>query len=136
MVERLLREHGLRTGRFTSPHLSDVRERISLDGVPLSARRFVEVYDEVSPYLDLVDARGGESGQPRLTFFEVLVAMAYAAFADAPVDAAVVEVGMGGAWDATNVIDARVAVVTPIAVDHQHFLGHDVGDIAAEKHIH
>ncbi len=133
MVERLLREHGLRTGRFTSPHLSDVRERISLDGVPLSARRFVEVYDEVSPYLDLVDARGGESGQPRLTFFEVLVAMAYAAFADAPVDAAVVEVGMGGAWDATNVIDARVAVVTPIAVDHQHFLGHDVGDIAAEK---
>jgi dihydrofolate synthase/folylpolyglutamate synthase len=133
MVERLLREHGLRTGRFTSPHLSDVRERISLDGVPISPERFVEVYEEVLPYLDLVDAGLDERDAPRLTYFEVLVAMAYAAFADAPVDVAVVEVGMGGSWDATNVADGEVSVITPIAIDHERFLGRDVATIAAEK---
>ncbi len=133
MVERLLREHGLRTGRFTSPHLNDVAERISLDGVPLSPERFVEAYREVLPYLELVDARSAEVGGPRLTFFEVLVAMAYAAFADAPVDVAVVEVGMGGSWDATNVADGEVAVITPIAIDHERFLGRDVASIAGEK---
>ncbi|MBL8929916.1 MAG: bifunctional folylpolyglutamate synthase/dihydrofolate synthase [Kineosporiaceae bacterium] len=133
IVERLLREHGLRTGRFVSPHLSDVRERIALDGEPLSPGRFVEVYDEVTPYLDLVDGRSEERAEPRLTFFEVLVAMAYAAFADAPAEVAVVEVGMGGSWDATNVIDAEVAVITPIALDHQHFLGADLASIATEK---
>jgi len=133
MIERLLREHGLRTGRFTSPHLSDVRERISIDGEPLPADRFVQVYDEVLPYLDLVDGRLAGTGAPRLTYFEVLVAMAYAAFADAPVDVAVVEVGMGGTWDATNVADGEVAVVTPIAIDHERFLGRDVATIAGEK---
>ena len=133
MIERLLREHGLRTGRFTSPHLADVRERISIDGEPLPAERFVAVYEEVLPYLDLVDARLDERDAPRLTYFEVLVAMAYAAFADAPVDVAVVEVGMGGAWDATNIADGEVAVVTPIAIDHERFLGRDVATIAAEK---
>ena len=133
MVERLLREHGLRTGRFVSPHLQDVRERIALDGEPLSPERFVEVYEEVLPYVDVVDARSAEHGEPRMTFFEVLVAMAYAAFADAPVDVAVIEVGMGGAWDATNVADGEVSVVMPIAVDHERFLGHDVASIATEK---
>ena len=133
MVERLLREHGLRTGRFVSPHLTDVRERIALDGEPLSPERFVEVYEEVLPYVDMVDKASAERGEPRMTFFEVLVAMAYAAFADAPVDVAVVEVGMGGAWDATNVADGEVAVVTPVAVDHERFLGHDVASIATEK---
>jgi dihydrofolate synthase/folylpolyglutamate synthase len=133
LVERILREHGLRTGRFTSPHLNDVRERISLDGEPIAADRFVAVYEEVEPYLDLVDARSAGSDGPRLTFFEVLVAMAYAAFADTPVDVAAVEVGMGGAWDATNVVDGKVAVVTPIALDHERFLGHDVATIAGEK---
>jgi len=133
MVERLLREHGLRTGRFVSPHLNDVRERICLDGVPLDPARFVEVYGEVLPYVDLVDKRSADAGEPRLTFFEVLVAMAYAAFADAPVDAAAIEVGMGGSWDATNVADGRVAVVTPIAIDHERFLGRDVATIAGEK---
>jgi len=133
MIERLLREHGLRTGRFTSPHLADIRERISLDGEPLAPGRFVAVYEEVLPYLDLVDARLAEQHRPRLTYFEVLVAMAYAAFADAPVDVAVVEVGMGGAWDATNVADGEVAVLTPIGVDHERFLGRDVATIAAEK---
>jgi dihydrofolate synthase / folylpolyglutamate synthase len=133
MVERLLREHGLRTGRFISPHLNDVAERISLDGVPLGPERFVEVYREVLPYVELVDARSAEAGGPRMTFFEVLVAMAYAAFADAPVDVAVVEVGMGGSWDATNVADGEVAVITPIAIDHERFLGRDVASIAKEK---
>jgi len=133
MIERLLREHGLRTGRFTSPHLADVRERISIDGEPLPAGRFVEVYDEVLPYVDLVDGRLDEQDAPRLTYFEVLVAMAYAAFADAPVDVAVVEVGMGGSWDATNIADGEVAVVLPVAVDHERFLGRDVVTIAAEK---
>ncbi len=133
IVERLLREHGLRTGRFTSPHLAEVSERIALDGDPLPAERFVAVYEEVEPYLRLVDARSAERGEPRLTFFEVLVAMAYAAFADAPVDVAAIEVGMGGSWDATNVVDAEVAVVTPIALDHERFLGHDLVSIATEK---
>ena len=129
LVERLLREHGLRTGRFTSPHLLEVRERIAVDGESLAAEAFVAAYDEVAPYLELVDARY----EQRLTFFEVLVAMAYAAFADAPVDVAAVEVGMGGSWDATNAVDAQVAVVMPIALDHQRFLGYDVASIAAEK---
>jgi dihydrofolate synthase/folylpolyglutamate synthase len=133
IVERLLREHGLRTGRFTSPHLTDVRERIAVDGEPLDAQRFVEVYEEVAPYVELVDKRQAESGQPRTTFFEVLAAMAYAAFADAPVDVAVVEVGMGGRWDATNVADGEVAVVTPIAIDHERFLGRGLDSIAGEK---
>ncbi|HYJ75172.1 MAG TPA: folylpolyglutamate synthase/dihydrofolate synthase family protein [Kineosporiaceae bacterium] len=131
LTERLLREHGLRTGRFTSPHLVDVRERIAIDGEPLSPEQFVATYDDVVPYVDLVDAR--RAGEPRMTFFEVLVAMAYAAFADAPVEVAAVEVGMGGTWDATNVLDAQVAVVTPIALDHQRFLGSDVASIAGEK---
>jgi dihydrofolate synthase / folylpolyglutamate synthase len=133
MIERLLREHGLRTGRFVSPHLNDVRERIAVDGAMLEPERFIEVYDELSPYLDLVDAQSAAAGGPRLSFFEVLVAMAYAAFADTPVEVGVVEVGMGGSWDATNVLDAKVAVITPIGLDHERFLGHDLASIATEK---
>jgi dihydrofolate synthase/folylpolyglutamate synthase len=129
MVDALLREFGLRTGRFTSPHLHSVRERICLDGEPIDPERFVATYDDVAPYLHLVDDRN----DVKLSFFEVLTAMGYAAFADAPVDAAVVEIGMGGSWDATNVADAKVAVVTPIAVDHVRFLGSTVEQIAAEK---
>jgi dihydrofolate synthase/folylpolyglutamate synthase len=104
-----------------------------VDGQSLPRDRFVESYDDVIPYVDLVDARSAAAGEPRMTFFEVLVAMAYAAFADAPVEVAAVEVGMGGAWDATNVLDAQVAVVMPIALDHQRFLGYDVASIAGEK---
>lgn len=129
MVEALLREFGLRTGRFTSPHLHSMRERISFNGAPIEPERLVAAYDDVAPYLELVDSRHGV----RLSFFEVLTAMAYAAFADAPVDVAVVEIGLGGSWDATNVADARVAVVTPIAIDHTRFLGTTVEEIAAEK---
>lgn len=133
MIERLLREFGLRTGRFTSPHLHDVRERIAFDGEPISAERFVATYDEVLPYLQLVDARSAAAGEPMLSYFEVLVAMAYAAFADAPVDVAVVEVGLGGEWDATNVADGKVSVITPIALDHERFLGSTTVEIATEK---
>ena len=133
IIDSLLRELGLRTGRFTSPHLHSMRERIALSGVSISAEQFLDAYDEVLPFVELVDARSVAEGGPRMTYFEVLVAIAYAAFADAPVDVAVVEVGLGGSWDATNVADGSVAVVTPIALDHQHFLGHDVESIATEK---
>jgi dihydrofolate synthase/folylpolyglutamate synthase len=129
LIESLLLAFGLRTGRFTSPHVESVTERIVLDGQPLSPRRFAEAFDEVAPYLEVVDAK---SAVP-LSFFEVLAAMAYTTFADAPVGAAVVEVGLGGEWDATNVADGQVAVVTPIAVDHASYLGTDVETIAGEK---
>ncbi len=131
MIDALLRAMGLRTGRFASPHLSDITERISIDGQPISAQRFDAVWSEVSPYVDLVDRQ--EIGGVPMTFFEVITGMAYAAFADAPVDVAVVEVGMGGSWDATNVADASVAVVAPVDLDHTHLLGNTVTEIATEK---
>jgi dihydrofolate synthase/folylpolyglutamate synthase len=133
IIESILRAHDLSTGRFTSPHLHTIRERVALNGAPIEVDRFVAAYDEVSPYLDLVDARAQETGGPRMTYFEAVVAIAYAVFADVPVDVAIVEVGMGGAWDATNVLDAPVSVITPIALDHQHFLGDRVTDVATEK---
>src|SRR3712207_2033083 len=129
MIDELLRGFGLRVGRFTSPHLQSIRERIVLDGEPVSPERFVETYDDIAPYVQLVDA----GSEIPLSFFEVMVGMAYALFADAPVDVAVIEVGMGGTWDATNVADARVAVVTPVDLDHAEYLGPDVGTIAGEK---
>jgi dihydrofolate synthase/folylpolyglutamate synthase len=129
MIETLLRALDLRTGRFTSPHLERMSERISVDGEPLDDEAFVRAFNDVAPYTHLVDT---EQEHP-LSFFETIVGMAYAAFADAPVDVAVVEVGMGGAWDATNVIDADVAVVLPIAVDHEKYLGSDAATIAIEK---
>jgi folylpolyglutamate synthase/dihydropteroate synthase len=129
MTETLLRERGLRTGRFTSPHLVSMRERISVDGEPLSAMSFIELYEEISPYVKLVDDQ-----QPApLSFFEILTGMMFAAFADAPVDVAVIEVGMGGRWDATNVADGAVAVITPIAMDHMQWLGDTIEAIATEK---
>ena len=129
MIDALLRERGLRTGRFTSPHLVSVRERISVDGLPLSAERFVELYDEILPYVRLVD----EQQPAPLSFFEVLTGMMFAAFADAPVDVAVLEVGLGGRWDATNVADGAVAVIGPVAMDHMQWLGDTIEEIAAEK---
>jgi dihydrofolate synthase / folylpolyglutamate synthase len=129
MIDSLLRAHGLHTGRYTSPHLETVRERISLDGEPISEERLVDVYHEVEPLADLIDARVSEP----LTYFDMTTAMAYAAFADAPVDVAVVEVGMGGEEDATNVIDAGVAVILPIGLDHTEFLGDTIEDIAWAK---
>ncbi|MEV5505090.1 bifunctional tetrahydrofolate synthase/dihydrofolate synthase [Streptomyces orinoci] len=129
MIEALLAAFDLRTGRYTSPHVQSVTERISLDGAPISAERFIETYRDIEPYVRMVD----EAEEFRLSFFEVLTGMAFAAFADAPVDVAVVEVGMGGTWDATNVVDGTVAVVTPIALDHTDRLGATPGEIAGEK---
>ena len=129
MIDTLLRALDLRTGRFTSPHVQRMSERISVDGEPLSDEAFVRAFNDVAPYIHLVD---DEQEHP-LSFFETVVAMGYAAFADAPVDVAVVEVGMGGSWDATNVADAAVAVVLPIAVDHAVYLGGTPADIAIEK---
>ncbi|HEY1916411.1 MAG TPA: folylpolyglutamate synthase/dihydrofolate synthase family protein [Streptosporangiaceae bacterium] len=129
MVDALLRARGLRTGLFTSPHLISMRERICLDGEPISARRFVDLYEELAPYVAMVNGRH----EVPLSFFEVLTGMAFAAFADAPVDVAVVEVGLGGTWDATNVADGAVAVVTPISLDHTRYLGSTVAAIATDK---
>ncbi|MFW5469821.1 bifunctional folylpolyglutamate synthase/dihydrofolate synthase [Knoellia sp. CPCC 206435] len=133
VIESILREMGLKTGRFTSPHLHTMLERIAIGGRPIEAEKFLRAYDEVVPLIEIVDARSVAEGEPRMTYFEVLVAVAYAAFADAPVDVAIVEVGMGGSWDATNVADGVVSVITPISLDHQHFLGNTESDIALEK---
>lgn len=129
MIDELLRAFGLRSGRFTSPHLSQITERIVVDGEPISPRTFVEGYREIAPMVELVDGQF----DIRLSFFEVMVALAYSIFADTPIDVAVVEVGLGGTWDATNLIDAEVAVVLPIDLDHTQFLGDTVDKIAAEK---
>jgi dihydrofolate synthase/folylpolyglutamate synthase len=129
MIDALLRALELRTGRFTSPHVEKMSERISIDGEPLDDEAFVRAFNDIAPYTHLVD----QAEAHPLSFFETVVGMAYAAFADAPVDVAVVEVGMGGSWDATNVIDADVAVITPIAVDHANYLGGTAVEIAREK---
>ena len=137
LIDSLLTALHRRTGRTTSPHLQSAVERISIDGKPITPAQYVETYREIEPFVEIVDAQSqaGELGPvgPRLSKFEVLVAMAFAAFADAPVDVAVVEVGLGGKWDATNVIDAPVAVITPIGIDHVDYLGDTIAKIAAEK---
>jgi dihydrofolate synthase/folylpolyglutamate synthase len=129
MVDSLVRAFGLRPGRFTSPHLNTVTERITLDGDPLSDERFAEIFDEVMPFVELVDSRS----PVRMTFFEVLTGMAFAAFADAPVDVAVLEVGLGGLWDATNVVNASTCVILPVGLDHVPLLGTTLTEIATEK---
>ena len=133
MIDALLTALGLRTGRYTSPHLQSVIERISIDGRPVTPARYVEIYRDVEPYVAMVDKQSAERGGPIMSKFEVLTGMAFAGFADAPVEAAVVEVGLGGRWDATNVADGAVTVVTPVGVDHVEYLGSDVAGIAAEK---
>ncbi len=133
MVERLVREHDLRTGRFTSPHLSEVTERIAIDGEPIDRPAFVRAFDDVEPVVAILDARADEAGEPRLSFFEVLTLMAFAAFADAPVDVAVIETGLGGTWDTTNVVVPDVTVVTPVSMDHEAWLGSTLEEIAAQK---
>lgn len=133
MVERLAAATGMRTGRFTSPHLHTIRERIALDGEPISAEGFIAAWEDVAPVIELVDAHSAKNGGPRMSFFEVLTVMAYAVFADYPVDVAIVEVGMGGRWDATNVLDQATAVITPIGRDHERWLGSTIEEIAYEK---
>lgn len=129
MIDGLLRAHGLRTGRYTSPHLETVRERISIDGEIVDEERFVATYREVAPIAEMLDARRDET----LTYFDLTTAMAFAAFADAPVNAGVVEVGLGGAEDSTNVLHAGVCVITPIGLDHTEWLGDTITDVAHAK---
>ncbi|MDR0436370.1 MAG: bifunctional folylpolyglutamate synthase/dihydrofolate synthase [Propionibacteriaceae bacterium] len=131
MIDALLRAAGLRTGRFTSPHLNNITERICIDGEPISDDEFDDLWSRLKPYVELVDGMAID-GVP-MTFFEVMTALAYLAFADTPVDVMVIEVGMGGSWDATSVADAEVAVIAPIDLDHTQLLGGTIAEIAAEK---
>src|SRR5690348_2954135 len=133
MVDALLTALHRRTGRTTSPHLQSAVERIAIDNKPITPARYVATYEEIEPFVALVDKQSEAAGGPAMSKFEVVTAMAFAAFADAPIDVAVVEVGMGGRWDATNVVDAPVAVITPIGVDHTEYLGTEIADIAGEK---
>ena len=133
MIDALLRAFGLRTGLYTSPHLVTPTERIHISGEPITAQRFVETWQDIAPYVQMVDDQSAAAGDIPMSTFELLTALAYAAFADAPIDVAVIEVGMGGRWDATNVADAQVAVVTPIGLDHCDYLGDTIDLIAGEK---
>lgn len=133
IIEQVLIAHGLRTGRYTSPHLSKITERITLDGQPVEDETFVRIWNEIAPLIEIIDAQLIEADEQQLTYFETVTALGFAIFADAPVDVMVLEVGLGGVTDATNVADAQVAVVTPIAVDHAELLGDTAGTIAIEK---
>ncbi|OBB32357.1 dihydrofolate synthase [Mycolicibacterium peregrinum] len=133
IIDALLTSLHRRTGRTTSPHLQSAVERISIDGKPITPARYVETYREVEPFVQLVDQQSEAAGGPKMSKFEVLTAMAFAAFADVPIDVGVIEVGMGGRWDATNVVTAPVAVITPIGIDHTDYLGDTIAEIAGEK---
>ncbi|MFT8330983.1 MAG: folylpolyglutamate synthase/dihydrofolate synthase family protein [Bifidobacterium psychraerophilum] len=133
MVEALVRAYGLQTGLYTSPHLQRVNERICINGQQLSDEAFVDAYEQIAPMIDMVDAQSAKDGGPAMSFFEVLTVMAISVFADAPVDVAVVEVGMGGLWDATNVLDGDVSIIGPVDMDHMQWLGDTVEEIATEK---
>ncbi|WP_174550170.1 bifunctional tetrahydrofolate synthase/dihydrofolate synthase [Nocardia arthritidis] len=133
MIDALLTALHRRTGRITSPHLQLATERISIDNAPITPARYVELYRELLPFVEMIDKQSAAAGGPAMSKFEVLTGMAFAAFAEAPVDVAVVETGMGGTWDATNVVDGQVAVITPIGLDHTDYLGPDLTSIAGEK---
>ena len=129
MIDSLLFEMGLRTGRFTSPHLESYLERISINGQPIDAKELIFSFNDISPYLDLMDSKFDNP----ISFFEAITALAFAAFAEHPIDVGVIEVGMGGQWDATNVVAADVSVITPIGLDHMDYLGSTITEIAATK---
>jgi len=129
IIDCLLQAFGLSTGRYTSPHLETVRERISVNGEPVSEERFVATYREIAPLAELVDKGADEP----LTYFDMTTALAFATFADAPVDVGIVEVGLGGAEDSTNVLEAGVCVLTPIGLDHMEWLGDRIEEIAFAK---
>lgn len=129
MIDSLLFEMGLRTGRFTSPHLESYLERISINGQSINAKELIFSFNDLSPYLDLMDTKF----ENPISFFEAITALAFVAFAEHPIDVGVIEVGMGGQWDATNVVDADVSVITPIGLDHMEYLGNTIAEIAATK---
>ncbi len=129
MIDSLLFEMGLRTGRFTSPHLESFLERISINGHSIDAKELIFSFNDISAYLDLMDTKF----ENPISFFEAITALAFVAFAEHPIDVGVIEVGMGGQWDATNVVDADVSVITPIGLDHMEYLGNTITEIAATK---
>jgi dihydrofolate synthase/folylpolyglutamate synthase len=129
MIDSLLFAHGLRTGRFTSPHLETYLERIAINGQPIDPKALIFAYNDIAAYLDLMDTKFPDP----ISFFEAITALGFVAFAEHPVDVAVIEVGMGGEWDATNVIDADVSVIMPIGFDHMEYLGHTLHEIASTK---
>ena len=129
MIDSLLFEMGLRTGRFTSPHLESYLERISINGQPIDAKELIFSFNDISAYLDLMDSKF----EHPISFFEAITALAFAAFAEHPIDIGVIEVGMGGEWDATNVVDADVSVIMPIGLDHTEYLGETLTEIAQTK---
>ncbi|HOQ21248.1 bifunctional folylpolyglutamate synthase/dihydrofolate synthase [Microbacterium paulum] len=133
IAESIVRAHGLRTGLFTSPHLERFTERVMIDGEPIDDALIADAWDEITPFVDLVDGELAATGDAPLTFFELLTVLAFVAFADAPVDVAVIEVGMGGSWDSTNTADGDVAVFAPIDLDHADKLGETVAEIATVK---
>lgn len=129
MIDQLLANLGYRVGRYTSPHLESFTERISIKGEPISDLEMIKTYEDIYLYLDLIDSRQSHP----ISYFEALTAMAFVAFAEHPVDIAVIEAGMGGQWDATNVISSQVSVMTPIGLDHMEYLGNTVEAIAKTK---
>ena len=129
MIDSLLFEMGLRTGRFTSPHLESYLERIAINGEPIAAKDLIFSFNDISAYLDLMD----EKFEHPISFFEAITALAFAAFAEHPIDVGVIEVGMGGQWDATNVVKADVSVIMPIGLDHTEYLGETLTEIAQTK---
>ena len=129
MIDSLLFEMGLRTGRFTSPHLESYLERISINGQSIDPKAFIFTYNDIAAYLDLMDSKF----EHPISFFEAMTALAFAAFAEHPIDVGVIEVGMGGEWDATNVVDADVSVIMPINLDHTEYLGETLTEIAQTK---
>ena len=129
MIDVLHRELGYRTGRFTSPHLESILERIAINGKSIPAEGFIAAYNDIALYLDLIDSR-----QPHpISFFEAITALAFVAFAEFPVDLGIIEVGMGGEWDSTNVVASQVSVITPIGYDHMEYLGNTLEEIARTK---
>ncbi len=129
LIDSLCFELGMRTGRFTSPHLESFLERISINGEPISAEGMIATYNDIALYLDLIDSKMPN----KLSFFEAMCALSFVAFAEFPVDVGIFECGMGGEWDSTNVINAAVSVITPIGFDHMEYLGDTLEKIATTK---
>ena len=129
MIDSLLFEMGLRTGRFTSPHLESFLERISINGESIDPKEIIFSYNDIAAYLDLMDTKF----EHPISFFEAMTALAFVAFAEHPIDVGVIEVGMGGEWDATNVVSADVSVMMPINLDHTEYLGETLTEIAQTK---
>jgi dihydrofolate synthase/folylpolyglutamate synthase len=129
MIDALMSELGYRTGRFTSPHLESFLERISIKGNSIDPAEFIKNYNDIALYLDLIDSK-----QPhQISYFEALTALAFVAFAEHPVDVGIIEAGLGGEWDATNVVQSQVSVMTPIGLDHMDYLGNTLEEIAQTK---